>query len=110
MRNGWRKRAALVAAALALLVACAGLAVRPAGGRPLLPDFDVRVGAARLVGITTTMHLCPQVLNPDCYFLARPPRHYVYTIWLIRHAEGDTRRPDVRQVLSVTLGDRMGAP
>ncbi len=105
-----RSRAAL-AAALVLLVACAALAVRPRSGAPSLPDFDVGAGPVRLVGITTTIHLCPRLLNPDCYFLTPPPRRYVYTVWLIRRgAGGDPRGASARKLLSVMLGDRAGAP
>jgi hypothetical protein len=104
-------RRAVFVAALVLLAACAALVARPRSGRPALPDFEAGLGPVQLVGITTTIHLCPRLMNPDCYFLERPPQRYVYTIWLIRRHRGDERQPaDVRRVLSVMLDDRVDTP
>ncbi|HWQ15263.1 MAG TPA: hypothetical protein VNL77_20860 [Roseiflexaceae bacterium] len=108
----WRQTVSLVIGStlIALLFGWAWFGFRSAGARSL-PAIEVRLGAARLVGLTTTIHLCPRLLHPDCFFLRPPPRAYVYTLWLFIEAEPRSgRAPEVRQMLSIPLGHQGPAP
>jgi hypothetical protein len=82
----------------------AGTAVKQ--GSVDLPDLDVNLGAARLVGNTTEISLCPQFL--PCLLGEPSPVMRVYTLWLVNR--GDLRKgqqSEIRRLLALPLGERL---
>jgi hypothetical protein len=97
---------ALVAALVALLLGCglAGAAAR--AGTIALPAVDMDVGPARLIGRTSEIPYCSQLIGPDCIGDDPAPRLRLYTVWLfIRTERGSWQNPEIHQLLSLTLGE-----
>ncbi len=113
MRSG-RLRPVLLALAgvlLALLLACGLGAAGVRVGRLPAPEVDVSLGAARLIGRTTVIPYCSQLIAPDC--ISDRPRlpQRVYTLWLfIRTERNSWQSPQITRLLTLSLGEASRRP
>jgi hypothetical protein len=90
--------------ALALLLACGLLAAGVRAGAVAPPDVDVGLGDARLIGRTSVIPYCSQLIGPDCVGDDPVPPQRVYTLWaFIRTERGSWRNPEVRRIFSLPL-------
>ena len=96
---------ALTGVALALTVSCGASAVAMRRGVIAPPNVDVTFALWRVVGGTSRLPQCSQLINPGCVDLNPVPVTYIYTLWLFTKRDGQTwDSPNVKRLVVMELG------
>ena len=107
MRRGRFKALLLAAAglALALTLSCGGSVAAARRGMFRPPNAELTLGPWRLIGGTSKLPQCSQLINPGCVDLNPVPVTYIYTLWLFTKRDGHTwDNPNVKRLMVVELG------
>ncbi len=97
----------LAGAALALTLTCGAGAAAARRGMLTPPDVNITFGPWRMVGGTSRLPQCSQLINPGCVDLNPVPVTYIYTLWLFTKRDNRSwDSPHVRRLMVMELGRR----
>jgi hypothetical protein len=98
---------ALAGIAIALTLACGTSALAVRRGVLAPADVNLSFGLWRLVGGTSRLPQCSQLINPGCVDVNPVPVTYIYTLWLFTKRDNRSwDNPHVRRLMVMELGRR----
>ena len=107
MRRRRPRYALLIVAAgcviLALSCGLGAVAVRQGAITP--PNLNLQLGGVRLVGITSRLPDCTQLIALGCLRQNQARIAHIYTLWLFVQSEPNSwNQPQVTQLLAIRVG------
>jgi hypothetical protein len=82
---------------------CGLSAAAVGGGRGTPPDILIEFGIWRVIGRTSVIPLCSQLINPGCVLVDPVPPRRIYTLWLLTRAGATWENPELIRLATIEI-------